>query len=107
MSVNVKNGTPLHGPALCETCTHAHVERGYRESEETIVCRYTYPDHRVHFRVRECSDYTEIKRMTLARMEEIAWILSPRGPKRQAGFIPLNELRNADDEIELTLNENR
>jgi len=32
MSVNVKNGTPMHGPSLCETCTRAHVAKGFRQS---------------------------------------------------------------------------
>ena len=30
MSVYVKNGTPLHGASLCDTCVNAHIERGYR-----------------------------------------------------------------------------
>jgi len=33
MSVNVKNGTPLHGPSLCESCMNAHILSGFSESE--------------------------------------------------------------------------
>jgi hypothetical protein len=38
MSFNVKNGTPMHGPSLCETCDRAHIFRGYRENELIVVC---------------------------------------------------------------------
>jgi hypothetical protein len=103
----VKNGTPLHGPSLCESCMHAHVLRGFRESEEQVTCCFTYPNHRVDFRVQKCNDYSEMKRQTLKQMEEMAWILALRGPKRQAGFVHSSELRNEDGDIELTLNDKK
>jgi hypothetical protein len=103
MSVHVKNGTPLHGESKCQTCVNALVKRGFRESEEEVVCQASYPDRRVPFRVRECSGYLETKRQTLKQMEEIAWVLAPRGSKRQAGFIPASTFRNDEDEIELIL----
>ncbi len=103
MSVHVKNGTPLHGESKCQTCVNALVKRGFRESEEEVVCQASYPDRRVPFRVRECSAYLETKRQTLKQMEDIAWLLAPRGSKRQAGFVPAGEFRNDEDEIELIL----
>lgn len=87
MRAKVKNGTPLHGPPLCESCVHAHIERGYREDEVAIFCQATYPDHRVQFRVRECSGYLETKRQSLKQMEDTAWLLMPRDGKRVAGFV--------------------
>lgn len=75
MSVSVKNGTPLHVPALCETCVHAHIERGYGENELTIFCQDTWPEHRIQFRVRACSKYLEKRWQSLKQMEEIAWVL--------------------------------
>ncbi len=104
MAINVRNGTPVHGPSLCDTCVHAHIERGYRESEAVIVCQATWPEHRVEFRVRECSGYLEMKRQNLKQMEEMAWLLAPRGAKRPAGFTPPSELPKNDEEIELVLN---
>jgi hypothetical protein len=85
---------------------HAHVERGYRENEQEVFCRLTHPDHRVAFRVRECSSYTESKGQTLREMEEMAWILAPRGSKRTTGFVHNSELRNEDGDIEWILDEN-
>jgi hypothetical protein len=103
MSVRVKNGTPLHGESKCHMCVNALVKRGFRESEEEVVCQASYPDRRVPFRVRECSAYLETKRQTLKQMEDIAWLLAPRGNKRQAGFVSAREFRNEEDEIELIL----
>jgi hypothetical protein len=103
MSVHVKNGTPLQQPPLCETCTNAHIERGYRESELRVFCNANYPMHRVPFQVRECTGYIDKNRQNLCEMERLARILAPRGPKRKAGFIPVSKLLNEDGEIELTL----
>jgi hypothetical protein len=102
MSVHVKNGTPLHGPALCETCANAHIERGYSESEALVICQSTWPEHRVRFRVRECSGYIEKRRQKLKDMEEMAWVLVPRDGKRVAGFVRPDEMPEGEQiEIEL------
>ena len=103
MSVNVKNGTPIHGPSLCETCVHAHIGKGFRVTEQFVVCCLTYPVHQVNFPLRECSDYRQMGRQSLKEMQDMAWILVPRGPKRRAGFIHVSELVNEEGEIELKL----
>ena len=103
MSVNIKNGTPTHGPSLCDTCFRSHVYKGYRHSEQVVVCQATYPEMRVFFPVRECSSYSEQGRQTLRQMEDIAWTLVPRGPKRRAGFVAPGEAQEGDREIELVL----
>jgi hypothetical protein len=104
MSVNVKNGTPVHGPSLCATCSNAHIEKGYRASQELVFCSANYPMHRVPFPIRECTGYLDKTRQDIKAMEQMAWILAPRGPKRKAGFVHSSELRNEEDEIELILN---
>jgi len=105
MSIRIKNGTPLYGDSLCESCTKAHMERGFRESEERVLCEATYHTHRVLFPVRECTGYVEKRRQTLSQMEEIAWVLTPRGSKRKAGFVQASELEKEEDSggIELIL----
>jgi hypothetical protein len=105
MSINIKNGTPTHGPSLCDTCFRSHIVRGYRQSEQVVVCQATYPEMRVHFPVRECSSYSDKGRQTLRQMEEVAWTLVPRGPKRQAGFVAPADLKEGDREIELVLDD--
>jgi hypothetical protein len=106
MGIHVRNGTPLHGPSLCETCSHAHIEKGYRESEELILCGANYPMHRVQFPMRECTGYVDKTRLGLNAMERIAWVLAPQGSKRTAGFVRASEVRDEEDEIELPLDEN-
>ena len=48
--------------------------------------------------------YLERDRQPLKQMEEIAWVLTPRGGKHKAGFVPAKELKK-ESEIELILNE--
>lgn len=105
MRANIRNGTPLHGKSLCETCVNAHIARGFRESEEIVHCQATYPDHRVSFRIRECSGFTEKKRQTLKQMEDIAWLLDPKGTSRKVGFVSPDDSRKDRDRIELILSE--
>jgi hypothetical protein len=105
MSVNVKNGTPTHGPSLCDTCFRSLVVKGYRESEKVVIRQATWPEKQVRFPVRECSTYEDKGRQTLRQMEEIAWTLAPRGSKRQAGFIAPGEKEEGDREIELVLDD--
>ena len=35
-----------------------------------MICQSTYPEHRVMFRVRECSGYVEKQRQTLCEMKK-------------------------------------
>ncbi len=44
MGIHVKNGTPMHGPSLCETCVRL-MSKGFRESEILVVCGAVYRDH--------------------------------------------------------------
>jgi hypothetical protein len=86
MNVKVKNGTPVYGPSLCEACERALLVKGYRESEQVVVCQAAWPEMQAMFPVRECSRYVSQGRLLLREMEEIARTLVPRGPKRKAGL---------------------
>jgi hypothetical protein len=106
MSFNVKNGTRMHGPSLCETCTRAHIVQGYRESEILILCRATWdPQRSVPFAVIECSSYVAKNSFSLDDMEEIAWTIAPRGPKRAAGFVAPGGSTDDQCEFEIVLKE--
>jgi hypothetical protein len=106
MGVYVKDGTPLDRPSLCETCCNAHLVRGYRASEEVVLCTANNPSRRVRFRVRECTSFIDKNRQSLYEMEKVAWILATGGPKRAAGFVRAGEVADAGREIELALDEN-
>jgi hypothetical protein len=106
MTFNVKNGTPMHGPSLCETCTRAHIVQGYRESEILMLCRATWdPQRIVPFAVRECSSYVAKNASTLDDMERIAWTIAERGPKRSAGFVAPGGSADDQREFEIVLKE--
>jgi len=102
MSTNVKNGTPLHGPSLCDTCTNAHIQKGYRVSEQLVFCTAHEPVHQVPFAVYDCTGYRDKTRASLWEMEKIAWTIAPQGPKGKAGFVS-GELHKDGAEIELIL----
>jgi hypothetical protein len=104
MGVHVRNGTPVHGPSLCETCTYAHVKRGYRVSEVLAYCVATDPAHRVPFLIRDCSAYHDKTRPSFYEMEKIALTITPRDLKR-TGFVPAVEPETVVSEIELKLDE--
>ncbi len=105
MSVKVIGGTPVYGPSLCETCERALMMKGYRENECVVVCQATWPEREVLFPVKECSGYVSKGRQRLRDMEEIAWTLVPRGPKRKAGFVAPSGDEEEVREIELVLDE--
>ena len=105
MSVKVKGGTPVYGPSLCETCERELVVKGFRENERVVVCQAMWPEREILFSVRECSSYISKGRQRLRDMEEIAWTLVPRGPKRKAGFVAPTGDEEEVREIELELND--
>jgi hypothetical protein len=101
MGVYVKNGTPLDGPALCETCSYAFIRLGYRVGEEVVMCRWTEPVTRVEFRVRECTAYHDKTRPNMYQMEQLAWIVSPDRSKELTGFGRSTEKSKEAGSIEL------
>jgi hypothetical protein len=105
MGVNFKTDPQSQRASLCYTCTHAHVERGFRESEELVICRATWPEHRVPFHVRECSSHVEAQRQTLLEMERIAWVVVPQGGKRTAGFAAADDASENEHEFKIILND--
>lgn len=104
MSIHVRDGTPMHGPSICETCTFAQVKRGYRESEALVFCVATEPAHAVPFPVRDCTAYRDKTRPSIYEMEKIALTITPRDPKR-TGFVPAVEPDKVVSEIELKLDD--
>jgi hypothetical protein len=81
MAVNVKNGTPIDGPSLCQTCMNAQIIRGQRASAEMVICHATYPERDLRFRVHKCTSYLNAARQTLRQMQDIAWVLVLKGSK--------------------------
>jgi hypothetical protein len=85
----VKEGTPQESQSKCASCQHAHILRGFRESEEIVYCTITFgPPLVVPFRVSECSSYTDRTRPTWEQMEKLAIDILPLSSSsaKPAGF---------------------
>jgi hypothetical protein len=106
MGIYVKNGTPVNGPSLCESCSRAFSARGYGETELVVVCQALWPQRRMHFPVRACTAYIEKNKPTFDEMEEIAIVLDKVALKRDAGFVRIEETESSGEKIELILDEN-
>lgn len=82
MALQRTNGVDKNTGSLCESCQHAHRLRGYRESEELVVCNYDQP-LKVPFKVRTCSQYLQVERLTWRQMHDLALTI---GVRRDVGF---------------------
>jgi hypothetical protein len=63
-----------------------HLQKGYRQSEESILCDYVYPSREVLFSVRECTSSRSSITPSPKQMEEIALIISTEPARKAAGF---------------------
>src|SRR5215472_4623749 len=87
-NIFVKNATMGDGEPLCRTCTHAHIQKGYREFEELIFCTYGGWSHPrpVPFKVRDCTDYSDRDTPDRDEMEKMALLIEPATSGKRAGF---------------------
>ena len=86
MSVVIRSGKPQVSEPLCNSCYWAHIQRGFAESEEVILCAFLRQPHAVPFKVSFCTDYNDKRVPSKADMEEIAWIIRTKDVNRQVGF---------------------
>jgi hypothetical protein len=87
--IHVPNGTPVGNVSLCHTCRHPHIQHGYADSEEQVLCGYLDEQVRpVQFMVRTCTDYPSKLVKTVYEMEKVAFILDAKRitKRRSVGF---------------------
>ena len=86
-TIYVKNGTPTDGQSKCASCVHVHMVRGFRESEEIVLCTYNWGHPlTVPFKVYECSNHHDKNRPTWRQMEDLAINVMPKSSMKHAGF---------------------
>jgi len=95
----------MHGSSLCESCSRAHVAKGFGSTEVIVICDALYRDHPVPFPIRQCTHFLDKNRRDLEEMEEIAWILHTPGAKRKTGFTADAQIDAVGEQIELTLDD--
>ena len=86
MTTRIKWALPPEGEALCKTCRHAHIQRGFRESEEAIFCGFGTPLRAVAFKVAVCTDFSSRTVPERWEMERMAVLLNVPRARKPAGF---------------------
>jgi hypothetical protein len=71
--------------SLCRACYWAHVQKGFRESEEAVFCCFS-KFRPVPFKVADCTDFSNKTVPTRAQMERIALIIPTEPARKRAGF---------------------
>ena len=99
MSIVIRNGKSQASESLCNSCYWAHIQRGFAESEEVILCAFLRQPRAVPFKVSYCTDYSDKRVPSRRDMEEIAWIIRTKDVNRQVGFT--NDAEPEPEKIEL------
>ena len=102
--LNIKGGTPYGSTSKCESCTWAHIMRGFRESEMIVFCECVSPNVLVPFKVSDCSAYSDRNRPSWDQMEKLAIEVRPAASMKPAGFrlvtLPHSSGEDEDDDEE-------
>jgi len=105
-AIKIRDGRPQLTESLCNSCYWAHIQRGFAESEEIILCAFLRPARLVPFKVSHCTDYNDKRVPSKSDMEEIAWIIRTKDVNRQVGFTKKEESREEKEhELEVGLSE--
>jgi hypothetical protein len=71
--------------SLCQACYWAHIQKGFRESEEAVYCCFSR-FRAVPFKVADCTDFSNKNVPTREQMENIALIIPTKPARRAGGF---------------------
>lgn len=85
--VSIRQATPKGNTSLCDTCSWAHIQLGFAESEKLVQCNYGWEFLReVPFAVSSCTNYNNRTLPNLEAMQKIAWNLEFRKSNGSVGF---------------------
>jgi len=85
ITLKIKNGTLIEGESLCRTCRNAHIQKGFRESEEAIFCEWG-KFRAVSFKVADCTDYSNRLVPYRWELEKMALLINLDPVRKRAGF---------------------
>lgn len=100
--IRIRSETPQGSESLCNSCYWAHIQRGFAESEEVVLCAFLRPARSVPFKVSQCTDYSDKRIPSKRDMEEIAWIIRTKEINRPMGFTAKDD-HEEDGEGELEI----
>jgi len=97
ITLKIKNGTLVEGESLCRTCRNAHIQKGFRESEEAVFC--TWEKFRpVTFKVADCTDYSNRLVPYRWELEKMALLINIDPARKAMGFRGAAGFAPSDDE---------
>jgi hypothetical protein len=86
-TIKIQGAPPEDGESLCRTCRYAHIQRGFRSSEETVFCGYSEAVLRpVKFKVAACTDYTNRTLPARWELEQMALLINVQPARKKTGF---------------------
>jgi hypothetical protein len=100
-TIVMKKAALRHEKSLCHACYWAHIQKGFRESEETVFCCFSR-FRAVPFKVAECTDFSNKNLPTREQMENIALIIPTRPARKAGGFAATgfaSEQESDDEEL--------
>ena len=71
--------------SLCHACYWAHIQKGFRESEEAVYCCFS-KFRPVPFKVADCTDFSNKNVPTRRQMEDMALIIPTEPACKPSGF---------------------
>jgi hypothetical protein len=84
-TIVMKKAALSEGESLCRSCYWAHIQKGFRESEEAVFCCFS-KFRPVPFSVADCTDFSNKNVPTREQMENIALIIPTKPTRKQTGF---------------------
>jgi hypothetical protein len=103
--IKIRGGKPEGAESLCNSCYWAHIQRGFAESEEVVLCAFLRQAHVVTFKVSQCTDYNDKRVPSKADMESIAWIIRTKDINRPMGFSSKEDRDEKVEELEIVPSE--
>jgi hypothetical protein len=98
-TIIMKKSALGEGGSLCHACYWAHIQRGFRESEETVYCCFS-KFRPVPFKVADCTDFSSKTVPTREQMEKIALIIPTKPARNPSGFAGIGFAGEDASEIE-------
>jgi hypothetical protein len=87
ITVRIQGAPPQDGESLCQTCRYAHIQKGFRESEQTVFCGFNDAGLRpIKFKVAACTDYTNRTVPNRWELEQMALLINIPAARKKAGF---------------------
>lgn len=84
-TITIKRDIARGEESLCRSCYWAHIQKGYRESEEAVFCCFS-KFRAVPFKVADCTDFSHKNLPTRTQMEDLALIIPVPPARKAAGF---------------------